>query len=92
MNVDQVVEIKKDIERMLSIKNQLLGQREQLLKDLKNYGVSSVDEAKTLNLELEKKIEGMKVRIETWIQELLEQVNSASSKRYRRRCYSLCRH
>jgi predicted component of type VI protein secretion system len=81
MNVDQVVEIKKDIERMLSIKNQLLGQREQLLKDLKNYGVSSVDEAKTLNLELEKKIEGMKVRIETWIQELLEQVNSAKQQK-----------
>jgi predicted component of type VI protein secretion system len=81
MNVDQVVEIKKDIERMLSVKNQLLGQREQLLKDLKNYGVSSVDEAKTLNLELEKKIEGMKVRIETWIQELLEQVNSAKQQK-----------
>jgi recombinational DNA repair ATPase RecF len=81
MNVDKIVEIKKEIEKMIENKNKLLGQREQLLKDLKSYGVSSVDEAKILLDELDKKIVGTKVRVETWIQELLEQVNSAKQQK-----------
>lgn len=62
--MDQLIKQKKQIEEKKSKRDQLLGQKEMIEKELKKHGFSSLKEAKKNLLKQEEEIDTMDIEFE----------------------------